>query len=81
MSRFVIQLKREKEKEINFFREFIRIKHHFFKDFNKKLASIDDKRNQSYITYNLKLILFVLIMKNVSVIISMNKMTKNFNKD
>lgn len=48
MSRFVIQLKREKEKEINFFREFIRIKDHFFKDFNKKLASIDDKRNIEY---------------------------------
>lgn len=81
MSRFVRKLKREKEKEINFFGEFIKIKKHFFKDFNKKLSSVEDKRNQSYITYDPELILFVLIMKNVSGIISMNKMTKDFNKD
>ena len=80
MSGFVRKLIREKEKEINFFGEFLKIKHHFFKDFNKKLASIDDKRNQSYITYDPELILFVLIMKNVSGIISMNRMTKDFNK-
>lgn len=81
MSKFLRKLKREKEKEINFFREFIKIKHHFFRDFNKKLASVDDKRNQSYITYDPELILFVLIMKNVSGIISMNKMTRDFNKN
>lgn len=81
MSKFVRKLKREKEKEINFFGEFLKIKHHFFKDFNKKLASVDDKRNQSYITYDPELILFVIIMKNVSGIISMNRMTKDFNKD
>lgn len=81
MINFVRKLKREKEKEINFFGEFLKIKHHFFKDFNKKLASVDDKRNQSYITYDPELILFVVIMKNVSGVISMNRMTKDFNKD
>lgn len=80
MSNFLRKLKREKEEEINFFGEFLKIKHHFFKDFNKKLASIDDKRNQSYITYDPEIILFVVIMKNVSGILSMNRMTKDFNK-
>lgn len=80
MSNFLRKLKREKENEINFFGEFIKIKHHFFKDFNNKLASVNDKRNQSYITYDPELILFVIIMKNISGIISMNKMTKDFNK-
>ena len=73
--------KRDKEKEINFFVEFIKIKRHFFKDFNKKLGNVKDERNQSYITYDSEIILFTVIMKNVSGIVSMNKMTKDFNKD
>jgi len=81
MSKFTRKLKREKEKEINFLREFIKIKKHFFKDFNKKLANVKDKRNQSYIIYDPELILFVVIMKNASGIISMNQMTRDFNKD
>jgi hypothetical protein len=73
--------KREMEKEINFFGEFSKIKNHFFKDFNKKLATVKDRRNQSYITYDPEILLFIVIMKNVSGIVSMNKMTKDFNKD
>lgn len=56
-------------------------KKHFFKDFNKKLASVKDERNQSYITYDPEIILFVVIMKNVSVIVSMNRMINDFNND
>ena len=40
---------------------------------NKKLANVKDERNQSYITYAPELILFTVIMKNVSGIVSMNK--------
>ena len=65
--------KREMEKEINFFGEFSKIKKHFFRDFNRKLANVKDKRNQSYITYYPEIILFVVIMKNVSGIVSMNR--------
>lgn len=36
------------EEKINFFVEFIKITKHFFKDLNKKLANVKDKRNQSY---------------------------------
>ena len=81
MDKMTRKQKREKEKEINFLGEFSKIKNHFFKDFNKKLASVKDERNQSYITYNPEIILFVVIMKNVSGIVSMNKMTTDFNKD
>ena len=71
--------KREMEKKINFFGEFIKIRNHFFKDLNKKLANIKDERNQSYTTYEPDIILFTVIMKNVSGIVSMNKMTNDFN--
>lgn len=67
------------EKKINFFGEFIKIRNHFFKDLNKKLANIKDERNQNYTTYDPDVILFTVIMKNVSGIISMNKMTNDFN--
>ena len=73
--------KREMEKEINFFGEFSKIKKHFFRDFNRKLANVKDKRNQSYITYDPEIILFVVIMKNVSGIVSMNRMTNDFNNE
>ena len=69
------------EKKINFFGEFSKITKHFFKDLNEKLANVKDERNQSYITYAPELILFTVIMKNVSGIVSMNKMTKDFNND
>ena len=69
------------EKEINFFGEFSKIKKHFFRDFNRKLASVKDERNQSYITYESEIILFVVIMKNVSGIVSMNRMTNDFNNE
>lgn len=71
----------EKEKEINYFGEFTKIKKHFFKDLNKKLSIVKDKRNQSYVTYAPEIILFTVIMKNVSGIVSMNKMTKDFNNN
>ena len=73
--------KREMEKEINFFGEFSKIKKHFFRDFNKKLANVKDERNQSYITYDPEIMLFVVIMKNVSGIVSMNRMTNDFNNE
>jgi hypothetical protein len=73
--------KREIEKKINFFGEFLKITKHFFKDLNKKLANVKDVRNQSYISYGPEILLFTVIMKNVSGIVSMNKMTRDFNND
>ena len=73
--------KREKQKEINYFREFLRIKEHFFKDINGRLKNIKDNRHQSYIEYTPDIILFSIIMKNVAAIESMNQMTNEFNTE
>lgn len=73
--------KRNKEKEINFFAEFVKIKKHFFKDIIKRLKTVKDTRHQSYIEYKTDLLLLIIILKNVFCIESMNRMTNDFNKD
>ncbi|MBU5488861.1 transposase family protein, partial [Clostridium sp. MSJ-8] len=73
--------KREKASKINFFAEFTKIRKHFFRDFNKKLRLVKDVRHTSYITYKPDILLFTVIMKNVSGIFSMNKMTRDFNTE
>lgn len=73
--------KREKEKEINFFGEFIKLQKHFFKGILKHLKSVKDHRHKSYIEYGTDVILFSILMKNVFSIFSMSNMTEQFNKD
>jgi hypothetical protein len=73
--------KREAEKQINFFEEFLKIRKHFFCNFNQKLKSVNEVRHTSYIKYEPEVLLFTVIMKNISGIHSMNKMTKDFNND
>ena len=81
MKRVTRKQKREKRKEINFFEEFIRIKNHFFKEINSRLKGVKDKRHQSYIKYTPDIILFTILMKNVTAINSMNQMTTEFNTE
>jgi DDE family transposase len=81
MGRVTRKQKREKQKEINFFAEFIRIRNHFFKDLNTRLKKVEDNRHQSYIEYNPDILLFCIIMKNITALESMNQMTIEFNKD
>ena len=73
--------KRQKQSKMNFFAEFTKIRKHFFSKFNKMLASVKDIRNKSYITYELNILLFTVIMKNIVKILSMNRMTRDFNTD
>ena len=73
--------KREKLKEINFFEEFLRIKKHFFKELIPRLRYVKDNRHRSYIEYDTDIIIFVMIMKNMTALESMNQMTTEFNKD
>lgn len=73
--------KREKEENINFFAEFMRIQKHFFKDILKRLKRVKDKRHQSYIEYGTDILLLTIIMKNACCIESMNSMTNKFNKN
>ena len=81
MEKVTRKQKRKAEQEINFFGEFLKIKKHFFSDFNKRLSSVKEVRNISYITYEPDILLFTVIMKNISGITSMNRMTKDFNTD
>jgi hypothetical protein len=73
--------KREKEKEINFFEEFVNLQKHFFKDIFKNLKRVKDPRNKSYIEYETDVILFSMLLKNVFSIFSMSNMSEQFNKD
>ena len=73
--------KREKEREINFFGEFIKVTGHFFRDVPKKLKSVKAPRHQSYIEYGTDILLFTVIMKNVCSIESMSSMSEKFNKE
>ncbi|NLC66583.1 MAG: transposase family protein [Clostridium sp.] len=81
MAKITRKQKREKLEEINFFEEFLRIQKHFFKELIPNLRYIKDNRHQSYIEYSTDIIFFVLIMKNVTALQSMNQMTTEFNKD
>ena len=81
MKRVTRKQKREKQKEINFFGEFIKIKKHFFKDINLKFKRVKDKRHQSYIEYTPDIILLSILMKNITAIESMNQMTTEFNTE
>ena len=81
MDKVTRKQKRDKQKEINFFGEFLRIKNHFFKEINSKLKGVNDKRHQSYVEYGTDILLFSVIMKNITALESMNKMTIEFNQD
>jgi hypothetical protein len=61
--------------------EFVRIQNHYFPDLISDIRSVMDARNQSYIVYEIEVILYVMIIKNVCSIVSMQEMTDLFNKD
>jgi hypothetical protein len=73
--------KREREKNKNFFFDFVKIQNHFFRDFVQQLKRVNDNRHQSYITYGTEVILYTILLKNVFGIKSMRRMTEQLNKD
>jgi hypothetical protein len=81
MIRITREEKRKKEREINFFEEFIKLQKHFFKDLNKQLATVRDPRHKSYIDYGAEIMLFSVLLKNACGVVSMTSMTERFNKD
>ena len=72
---------REKEKEIYFFGEFVKLQQHFFRDILKHLKRVKDPRHKSYTKYDSDVILFTLLMKNACCVLSMSNMTEKFNKE
>ena len=81
MEKVTREKKREKEREINFFEEFIKLQRHFFKDINKRLQRVKDPRHKSYIQYGTDAMLFSVLMKNACSIESMSGMTEQFNRE
>lgn len=73
--------KRELEKDYNYFFEFLKIKNHFFENFDNLLLEVNDPRHQSYTTYDTDVLLLTTILKNVFNLDSMRSMTESFNRD
>lgn len=72
------QYKREIKNEIA---QFFKIQNHYFPDLIEDIRRVLDGRNTSYTTYEIEVILYVMILKNVCSIESMKEMTASFNED
>ena len=72
------ELKRKLKKEIA---EFLKIQNHYFPELIEDIKKVMDGRNQSYITYEIEVILYMMILKNVCSIVSMQEMNEVFNED
>jgi len=74
----VRELRRKLKKEMV---EFLKIQDHYFPELLEDVKNVLDGRHQSYITYEIEVILYVMILKNVCSIISMQEMTDVFNEE
>jgi len=72
------EIKRKLKKEIA---EFLKIQNHYFPDLINDIKKIMDARHQSYITYEIEVIIYVMLLKNVCSIASMQEMNEEFNED
>lgn len=65
----------------NAIKEFMGIQAHYFPDLIEDIKSVMVERNQSYVTYEIEVIIFVMILKNICSIESMQEMNETFNED
>ena len=65
----------------NAIKEFLKIQAHYFPDLIEDIKKIMDERNQSYVTYEIEVIIFVMLLKNICSIESMQEMNESFNED
>jgi hypothetical protein len=72
------ELRRQLKKEIA---EFLKIQHHYFPELIEDIKKIMDTRHQSYITYEIEVIIYMMILKNVCSLASMQEMNDKFNED
>jgi len=61
--------------------EFLKIQNHYFPDLIRDIKEVIDGRHQSYITYEIEIIIYVMILKNICSIASMQEMNEAFNID
>jgi len=72
------ELRRQLKKEIA---EFLKIQHHYFPELIEDIKKIMDARHQSYITYEIEVIIYMMVLKNVCSLASMQEMNDKFNED
>ena len=72
------EIKRKLKKEIA---EFLKIQNHYFPDLIGDIKKVMDARHPSYITYEIEVILYTMLLKNVCSIASMQEMNEAFNED
>ena len=73
--------RREKVKEINLLEEVVKIIRQYFPELLNKFEKLTDVRNQSYVTYKMKVIFLVRLMALMCEIKSMNGISREFNTD
>ncbi len=72
------KLRQELKNEIA---QFFNIQQHYFPELIQDIRNVLDGRNESYITYEIEVILYVMILKNACSITTMKEMTDAFNED
>lgn len=73
--------RRTKNKELNILKEVIRIINQYFPGLIEKFEGLTDLRNQSYVTYKMKVIFMVRLLALMCEIKSMHELTREFNTD
>ncbi len=73
--------KRDKKKEINILREVINVINQYFPELINNFEALTDLRNQSYVTYKMKVIFMVRLMGLMCEIKSMHELTSEFNTE
>lgn len=71
--------KREKKKEISILSELVNVIRQYFPELINKFEGLTDKRNQSYVTYKMKVIFIVRLMGLMCEIKTMQGITREFN--
>jgi len=75
------KMKRERKNAVNTLEELLIIINQYFPEFYKWLEDLTDTRNQSYVTYDIKVCLVVRIIALCAGIQSMNGISRDLNTD
>lgn len=73
--------KREKKKELNILRNVVNIINQYFPELINKFEGLTDLRNQSYVTYKMKVIFMVRLLALMCEIKSMQEISREFNTE
>lgn len=80
-ARITRKIKRELKKAVNPLEELLIISNQYFPKLHYMLDNLTDTRNQSYITYDIKICILTRILALCSGIQSMNQINRDFNTE